>query len=227
MSIVVGLLCVLVVAGLFGLLAWAVVVAQRKTRERQEGLAWWASQREWTFLPEDPRLVSRFVGSPFGHGSSRRARNVIHGKHRGRAFTAFDYRYVTSSGDSSTTHHYSVVALALGVAVPSLSVAPQGGVGRFFGRLFGTDIILGDPPFDDRFAVSADDPRFAADVLHPAMRQMLMTWGDLAWRLSVDSLLVIRQGAQQPPEIDAKLAAMDALVAQVPAHVWATLGVRE
>lgn len=76
----------------------------------------------------------------------------------------------------------------------------------------------------DRFAVSADDRQFAADVLHPGMRAMLMRWGDLAWRLSVDSLLVIRTGQHVPPEIDATLGAMDAIIAQIPAEVWARLG---
>jgi hypothetical protein len=226
---VVGLLCVGSAAGFVALLVWLVVRAQRLARERREGMAWFAAQREWSYLPSDPRLVSRFVGAPFGRGSSQQALNVIHGTHSGRPFTAFDYRYVTHSTDgdgrsSSSVHSCSVVAMSLGVAVPNLSVAPQGGVGRFFGKLFGTDLRVGDPAFDDRFAVSADDLRFATDVLHPGMRAMLMSWSDLAWRLSVDSLVVFRIGVHSPAEIDAKLGAMDAIVAAVPAQVWTNLG---
>lgn len=229
LTAVVGLLCVGGAAAFVSLLVWLVVRAQRLARERREGMAWFAAQREWAYLPADQRLVTRFAGSPFGRGSNQQATNVIHGTHSGRPFTAFDYSYVTHSTDgdghsSSTTHAFSVVAMSLGVAVPNLSVAPQGGVGRFFGKLFGTDLQLGDPAFDDRFAVSADDLRFATDVLHPAMRTMLMSWGDLAWRLSVDSLLVIRSGQHLPAEIDAKLGAMDAIVATIPAQVWSTLG---
>ena len=77
-------------------------------QQRLSSLATYAALREWRFTPDGTGLESRFPGDPFGRGHGRRATNVIEGRYEGRAFLAFDYTYVTSSGDDSTTHRCSV-----------------------------------------------------------------------------------------------------------------------
>ncbi len=228
-GVLVGLLCIAVpFAVLAGAILLVVRAQQRARLERQQGMAWFAAQREWRFNPDASALVNRFRGDPFGRGSRRRAANSVEGTYEGLDFVAFDYSYVTSSGDSSTTHSCSVVAMHLGRftdrPVPQLQVSPQTTLGRFFSNLFGTDLIIGDRAFDDAFHVRAEIPELARDLLHPAMIALLAGYQDRAWRLQDDSLLMFRSGTHTPEEIDRVLWSMKAILDHVPALVWARLG---
>jgi hypothetical protein len=186
-------------------------------------MASYAVQREWRFNPSGTGLERRFPGDPFGHGHSRSATNVVEGWYEGRAFLAFDYRYTTGSGDDSSTYRFSVMTMHLGELthpVPQLQVAEYRGLGKFFSNLFGSDLVLGDPVFDDRFHVRTDSPELAHDVLTPDLRAMLSAYQDRAWRLQGDSLVMFRRGQHTPAEIDAVLASMKAILDRVPPEVW-------
>ncbi len=74
----------------------------------------YAGTREWRFTADGAGLESRFRGDPFGRGRARRATNVVEGRYEGLPFLAFVYRYVTGSGDDSTTHACSVLTMHLG-----------------------------------------------------------------------------------------------------------------
>ena len=228
MSLIAGLLCLAIPMAAI-ITAGVLLVARQKrlALERQQGMAAYSAQREWRFRPDGMALESRFRGDPFGKGSSRTARNSVEGTYEGRPFVAFDYSYVTTSsssnGTSSTTHRFSVVAMHLGCTVPKLQVRPQSALGRFFSGLFGTDLIIGQPGFDDTFHVSADNPQFAHDVLHPGLTAMLAGYQDRAWRLQDDSLLMFRTGNHTAQEIDQVLWSMKAILDQIPAPVWSRL----
>lgn len=211
---------------LLGLLVFAILAAVRHQKQRVAGLQGLARQREWRFTADGRGLESRFPGDPFGRGGRRHATNVVEGRYEGRPFLAFDYSYVTRSGDHSTTHSFSVVTMhlgQLGCPAPMLQVSPQGSLGRFFSGLFGTDFQVGAPGFDEAFHVRTDSPQFALDVLHPGLTAMLGTYQDRAWRLQGDSLLMFRSGRHTPQEIDAVLWSMKAILDQVPGQVWGRL----
>ena len=213
--------------GFFALAIVLIVVGLAQAKKRREALTAFAAARGWTMRESDQSLVTRFGGHPFDTGRSPRATNCLYGSHDGRHLVAFDYQYKTSSGSGdnrrTTTHRYSVVAMSLGVPTPRLAVSPEGAVGRFFGRLTNRDIELESEDFNRAFTVTADDRRFASDVLHPKMMQMLLRWPALGWRFEADSMLVIRSGQHQPAEVDATLAVMDAVLDEVPDFVWRQL----
>ncbi len=225
-----GGLCFVVVGAFIALFVVLVVHQINANKQRTAEFGAVAAQREWTYRPDGTGLESRFDGDPFGRGRSRTARNVVEGRYEGRHFVAFDYSYVTDSGgadSSSTTHRFSVVALHLGlppqVRVPRLQVRPQGSIGRFFSNLFGTDHLIGHPPFDDSFHVLTDSPQLAHDVLHPGMVGMLLARPGGAWRLQGDSLLLFASGAHSPASLDGILAWGKAILDQVPPAVWSRL----
>ncbi|MEO9323737.1 hypothetical protein ABFT23_09620 [Nocardioides sp. C4-1] len=197
-----GVLCLVVPVAGFALVAASMVHHARVVRRRRELMSGYAGHREWRFSPSGAGLERRLTGDPFGKGSRRTASNVVEGRYEGRTFLAFDYRYTTSSDDSTSTHPFSVVAMHLGALaqpVPMLQVAPQGTLGRFFRSLFGGDLALGDAAFDARFHVRTTSPELARDVLHPDLRAMLTAYRDRAWRLEGDSLLMVRGGQHSPP----------------------------
>ena len=189
-------------------------------RKRTELMTGYAAQREWRLTPERAELVDRFRGDPFGKGRERRAYNVIEGEYEGHVFTAFDYSYLTGSGDSRQRHTCSVAAIHLGCSVPMLHVGPTGPFSRLFTGLFGHDVEVGQPDFDEAFTVRCDSVDFAHDVLDADMTAMLMYQSDRAFRLEGDSLLMFRNGEHTPEEVDQVLASMKAIIDQIPSRVW-------
>lgn len=209
-----------VTLGLIALVPVLLVHAHRRAAERRAGLAAYAQAREWDYLPRDPALVHRFRGAPFGRGHSQQAVNVLLGRYDGRPFTAFDYHYVTGSGDDRRSHACSVIALNLGVAAPDLAVGPTTTLRRWVDALTGRDIPIGDAAFDDFFTVHSTAPEFARDVLLSDVRDVMRHHPTLAWRITGDSLLVIRPSGHGPGDVDATLQVMGALLDRVPERVW-------
>jgi hypothetical protein len=224
-SSVIPLIFVLFVVVIVG----AVVFGYLQAKKRREGMAAFAASRGWTYAESDDSLLDRFEGEPFGVGQDREAVNVIRGSAHDRPMVAFDYSYVTTStstdanGHSHTerhTHPFSVVVVNIGVVMPALSVAPEGMISRLIGRLTNSDIELESEEFNRAFRVTCPNRRFASDVLHPRMMQLLLQWPELAWRFDADSLLAVRPGSHDVQEIDAKLAALDTILDNVPDFVW-------
>jgi hypothetical protein len=197
-----------------------------QARRRRSAMADYAASRGWRYAEEEPLLVDRFTGSPFGEGSGRRAFNVVYGSHDGRDFVSFDYEYrVRSSGQDSgsTTYQLSVLALSLGALMPELTVDPEGVLDRFVGRLVGSDIDLESEDFNRAFSVSCPDRKFASDVLHPRMMEFLLQHPHLGWRFQGDAMLTISDGTRTVEDIDATLAVMDGITDLVPEFVWLRL----
>jgi len=224
MEALVALVPLLFMGGLMALVALLVWYSLQQAKKRREAMARFAASQGWTYRREDPSLARRFRGAPFGRGHGRRATNVLQGRHQGRATVAFDYQYKQRSGSGknrrTSTYHFSVVATHLGVRMPELSVTPENAVGRFFGRIFDSDIQLESEDFNRAFTVKAPDRRFAYDVLHPTMMEMLLRRPDLGWRIEGDSLLMITSGSHTPPLVLDRLAAMDAIADAIPEFVW-------
>jgi hypothetical protein len=218
---------VLLFAAFLVLAVGAVVYGYLAAKKRREQLLAFATSRGWSYVPEQPLLVDRFTGPPFGMGFGRRAYNVLFGKHDGRDLVSFDYEYKTqtSNGKQTTTtvHRFSVLGLSMGVIMPPLSVDPENFLDRFVGRLTGNDIDMESEDFNRAFTVSCPDRKFASDVLHPQMMEFLLQHRQLGWRFEQDSMLVIAQGQRTPEQIDATIAVMDGITDRVPDFVWLRL----
>ncbi|WP_370290336.1 hypothetical protein [Nocardioides sp.] len=197
-----------------------IVVGLRNAKKRRESIAAWARDREWEYRPSDHALVDRFQGAPFGRGSGRRATNVVLGRYLGRDFTAFDYHWTTGSGDDSTSHGATVLALHLGVHAPELAVGPTTTLRRWVDGLTGRDIEIGDPAFDQAFTVHSSSPEFARDVLLSEVRDVMRAFPTLSWRITGDSILAVRPGGAAIALLEQQLQAMSDLLDRIPQHVW-------
>jgi hypothetical protein len=207
----------------------AVVVGYLQAKKRREGMSAFAASRGWTYTETDPTLVDRFEGEPFGTGEDREAANVLRGTAHGRPIVVFDYSYVTTrtttdaNGHTRTdrdTHPFSVVVMNTGAVMPALSVAPEGMVSRFFGRLTNSDIELESEDFNRAFRVTCPNRRFASDVLHPRMMELLLQHPDSAFRFDRSWVLDVESGAVPLEGIEPRLRRVDAIVDQIPEFVW-------
>ena len=218
---------VLIFAAFLTVAVVVVVLTYLAAKKRREELAAFAASRGWRYEVEQPLLVDRFGGPPFGLGFGRRAYNVLYGSHEGRDLVSFDYEYKTqtTNGKQTTTqvHRFSVLGLSMGVFMPPLSVDPENFLDRFVGRLTGNDIDLESEEFNRALTVSCPDRKFASVVLHPQMMEYLLQHRQLGWRFEQDSMLVIAQGQRTPAQIDATIAVMDGITDRVPEFVWLRL----
>jgi hypothetical protein len=219
---------VVLIFAAFLVLAVAVVyLSYLAAKKRREAMATYAAGRGWRFEAEQPLLVDRFGGPPFGLGFGRRAYNVLYGSHEGRDLVSFDYEYKTqtSNGKQTTTqvHRFSVLGLSMGIFMPPLRVDPESFLDRFVGRLTGSDIDLESEEFNRAFTVSCPDRRFASDVLHPQMMEFLLAHRQVGWRFEQDSMLMVAQGQRTPAQIDATIQVMDGITDRVPEFVWLRL----
>jgi hypothetical protein len=209
---------------LFGLVLYLSHKALQKRIAQMSGLA---ASKGWRYSYADPYdLPSRWGGTPFGKGYARQAEHVISGDVHGRPMVAFDYEYKEDSTDSkgnrdTTTYHFFVCVLRMPGPLPELAVAPEGFFSRI-GQVFGVhDIELESEDFNRAYRVSCDNPKFASDVLHPRMMEMLLRfdprcqfrfWGsDVIWWSS---------GNGSPAEVLMSSEMLSRLVDGVPAFVW-------
>lgn len=223
-----GLLVALV--GLFFVVVIVIMVMGAiASRKRREDLAALAAQRGWEYAERDDRWTGAFDGAPFGTGHDRRATNVLTGQYDGRPFVSFDYVYYTterstdSEGRTTTrevAHRFGVTGLDMGAAFPALRVVPEGMVGRFFGRLTNRDIELESEDFNRAFTVTCPDRKFASDILHPRMMELLLQHPEAAFRLDGRWILDVEDGTVPLEAIEPRLARVDAIVDQVPDFVW-------
>lgn len=207
-----------------GLVVTVGVIAVLQAKKRREEMARYAASRGWRYEGDQPLLVDRFQGSPFGVGSSRRATNAVYGQHDGRDFVSFDYRYTTTSGTGknrrTTTHTFSILALSMGALLPPLRVDPENFLGRFVGRITNSDIELELEDFNRAFTVNCPDRKFASDVLHPQMMELLLQHPDVGWRFDRDSMLMVSGSLRSVQSIDATLHLMDRITDLIPDFVW-------
>lgn len=197
-------------------------VADSKRRER---LFAEATLRGWTYTSEMPELVDRWVGTPFGHGESRHARDVISGSWQDREFVAFTYSFKTSSRTGSdrrsTTHRFGVAVLALPAFLPSLEVTPEGFMQRALDAVgLDDDLEMESEEFNRSFRVRCRDAKYASDLLNPRFMERLLAGPRTAWRIEGTTVLSWADGPLEVADVDGRLPQLVEVVGAVPTFVW-------
>ena len=188
--LVFGVILVLVLA----FMIVSVVYAIRASRRRRESIAAIVTTGGLSYVGEDRTLVDAFVGTPFGTGSHRRARDVVAGNHAGAPFQTFAYSYETESRDangntSTTTHRFQVTWIPAPAPFPHVRITPDSGWLRALGSLAGHDLNTESAEFNARWRVRAQDERTAHAILTGPMIERLM-------RADVRDRAVVFQGVR-------------------------------
>lgn len=190
--------------------------------QRGKKLEAWARSIGWTWVGENPALVHRWRGEPFGIGSSRRATEVIIGRFGGRPAVSFTYRYTTGSGKNRTHHTFHVVSVALPAYLPTLQLTPDGFGAKLAKTFGGQDIQFESEDFNQAWRVEAGVLKFAHDVVHPRVMERLMRPDARGTSLRIDGTDAISwtPGATQPDTVAPRLSLLCAVVDAIPRYVW-------
>lgn len=204
--------------------AVALALLRRHDRRRRGALAALADERGWSYTPRDDALARRFAGEPFGQGGRRRATHVLRGMSAGREVVAFDYSFVTYTHDGTqqraVTHSFAVCALRLPTELPRLQLTGANVLTRAAGALTGSALLLENEEFNRRYHVTADDRRFAYDVLHPRLLEELLAAPTLNLRLQGADALTWERGSTSADTLPARLQTLARLVDGIPSYVW-------
>jgi hypothetical protein len=201
------------------------IYSYQADKKRRAMLQAFALSNSWTYEERNDEWCERFLGTPFGEGDNRTARNVLQGQYGGAGMVAFDYSYETSSTDSKghrskTTHRFAICALRLPAALPTLELTPESALTRLAGHLGFADVELESEDFNRHYRVSARDPKFAYDVLNPRSMAALLARPALHMRLSGVDAVCWEGGRSSPVELLARLSTLQLLVAGIPSFVW-------
>jgi hypothetical protein len=216
---------VLIFGGGLVLVVTVAIFAYQAEKKRRALLQAFALSNGWTYFARDDSWCERFEGSPFGQGESRKAANILRGPHNGTEMVAFDYSFETSSTDSkgnrsTTTHRFAVCALTLRAPLPGLELAPESLMSRLAGHLGFGDVELESEDFNRYYRVTADDPKFAYDVLNPRTMEALLARPALRMRLFGFDALCWDDGRLDPAELLARLSTLEVVIGGIPSFVW-------
>ena len=202
----------------------------QRNKKRSEKLQQYALASRWSYVAEDDSQCQRWQRAPFNEGFDQRARNVMWGKFRGHDMLAFDYSYKTRSTDSkgnttTQTHRYRICSIALPTYLPYLHVGPENVLTRLGNVMGMQDIELESEDFNRKFRVHAGDPKFAYDVLNPRTLQKLLTLPKYEWSIDGATIVSWGLGANDVPDLLARLSTLAAVVDGIPSFVWHDHGV--
>jgi hypothetical protein len=117
-------------------------------------------------------LIHQWDFYPFGVGTWRRARNVVHGAFQGRSVTAFEYHYfllsdtVEENGyQRDSLHRFLVCVIDLDHAVPFLAAVRTDWFEWHDRELAGLVIDVDHEQWNKKFVLVGDDVDYACAVL--------------------------------------------------------------
>lgn len=213
----------------------SAVFGHRQNAKRKEALGQWAATLGLTFRHgQDVTYDGQFEFAALRQGRNRYAFNRAEGVYDGRAVWAFDYHYETQSTrtvtdskgrtrtERTTNHHYfSGVIVRSDVPLKKLIVRPEGfgdKIKAFFGS---NDLDFESGEFSRRYHVSADDRRYAYDILHARAIEFLLTRPKCTIEFcETGHVLILRGVGRLPPEgFQNSLETVDALLDLMPDYL--------
>lgn len=197
------------------------VVAYRAEKKRRELLQAWVQAKAWRLETAKIKGLERdYPGLKiFSRGHSRRAKNVISGEYEGRPVRLMDYHYETGSGKNHTTHNVGVVILQTDFPVIPLSIRrenPFDKVGEFLGK---DDIDFESAEFSRKFYVTANDRKWAYDVIHQRTMDFLLASPSYNIAFGFQEIAVTQTGRFKPDGYDEALALAHGLYDLIPEYV--------
>jgi hypothetical protein len=207
------------VAAVFGYLAY------RRDRRRRLLLRSWA--RSQGFALHEARRTGwerEYPAFPLltrGHG--RHTNLHLEGEIDGRRVRCLDYRFTTGSGRSRRTHRYGLVVMDTGAPVIPLHIRRENALDRVGEFLGGGDINFESAEFSRRFHVASADRKWAYDVIHTGMIDLLLAADVHHVAFGFAELAVYREGALTGRSCQEDLRLARRIFDLVPADVLAQL----
>lgn len=191
------------IAGVFCAIGLASWLHYRNERQRSSAMEQVARQLNLAFTDaEDTRLLDRLQSFPFFNtGRSRKMSNVMTAETEQARLAVFDYRFTTGNGQSSQTHHHTLVVIESELLrLPRFSLRPE----KFFDRVrakFGMqDIDFEDhETFSRLFVLQGENEAEIRQYFDQDLLDLLAAQPEISVDGGAD-LFTYRETKRQPPE---------------------------
>lgn len=200
-----------------------VIVASYKKRQAYQE---WITARGFSYDPgretgwqeHFPRLAA------LRNGSDRYAFDFIRGEWSGLPLLCFHYHYETTSRDSKgnqTTHHHylTVVSLTSPLPLKYLNIQPENVFHKVAGFFGAEDINFESAEFSRKYHVTADDRKWAYDVLHVRCIDYLLQRPRGSFQLDGNCITGWFSGQHNPQAIEEIAETMAGVVHSLPDYV--------
>jgi len=181
---------------------------------------------DWYWIGVDDSLLHFTPVSRSGH--AHRTSDVVRGRDGdGPPFVAFTHHWQTTRTETYTdsegrtqsrtvteNHSEPILGFELPIRMPRIEVARRG---------FGRGISFESEAFNDQFAVTAQDTKFAYDVIHPRQMEYLMANPPASFRIA-DDWAWFSPGVHSQPAIAHSSLFLHGFLARIPRFVWRNLG---
>jgi hypothetical protein len=219
-----GLLIILVVGAI---MVGLIVFGHLAAKKRREELFKLATRLGLQFDPDSYDVHDDFDGfSPFGVGSSRRSSNLLHGRLGEIEWEIFDYKYTTGSGKNKSTHHVSIVAAAVPIMLPRMTIRPEGLFDKIVSIAGFDDINFESEEFSRRFHVKCADRKLCYDLIHPQMIEFLLSSGPAHWQFAGTNILITASGHLAAADIERNMRMIEGFVERIPQYLKQERGLR-
>jgi hypothetical protein len=172
---------IIVIPIVIALMIWGAIHSHKKEQERLAAMREWASERGLYFHEEKVRQFDdEYPGFDcLGSGRNRYAHNIMAGTLDGFETKMFDYHYQTRSRDSkgrtrTRTHRFSAVLVHPGFAIRPITVRREGMFDKVKAAFGWDDINFESAEFSRSYYVRCPDKRWAYDVIHGEVMEMLL-----------------------------------------------------
>lgn len=177
----------------------------------------------WTYIARDDSWLQRVPHTRGGH--SHRALDIIHGEEHGIGFVRLEHRWKTEHRDKdgkTTTRNHREYLCQHHIRFPfqelDLGSNPLGIANDRTGLQFES------ADFNSAYKVSAADPKFASDVLHPRMMEWLLAVGSPRIRVRHNGAVQVPGNKWDLAELDRANDLLVQFFGRVPDFVWQNLG---
>lgn len=215
---------IILVVGLFIVLAIAGAAAARKRREE---LAVLAGRLGLNYRADkDHSMAGRFdFLDALATGSNRYAYNILSGVYQQREVLVFDFHYETHSTDSKGRrrthhHHFSFFILTLPQNFPELRISREGFLSKIAQAFGYDDIDLESAEFSRAFCVRSRNKKFAYDVCHPQMMEYLLANRDLSIEIEGSALALAFGQCLSATEIESNLSRLLEIRSRLPDYLF-------
>jgi len=220
----VPVLIIVLVLALIALMWW---LGARFERQRREAFQAWAAARGLRYSREGPGGAPNSVGGYelLERGGHHDCTNLVTGAGPSGAITVFDWRYTTGSGKSRKIHHRTAVHLRPSCRLGGLRIREEGLFDRLAELVGFNDIDFESAEFSRAFHVSAEDRRWAYDVITAENMENLLRLPRFCLEMRGNGILLWREnGRLSPADCDAALGLAEALLAGIQPAVRRQLG---
>jgi len=231
------IMVVLGASGVIALVIWAIIASNRAAEAHRLRLAAFARERGLEYSPyglagepsgclvgpfspgyaAEGQFLENFVGfEPFGVGSARTVRNRIFGTWNGLDWEVFDYSYTISSGKSSTTYRYAIVAAQFNFVVPDIDIRRENFFDRVGSWMGLRDMQFESIEFNEAYHIKSHDEKRTYDLIHPEAIDYLMACSIPKWQLAGRTVVLMESGTIAIPSLVQMMTCVVEFLALVP-----------